>query len=37
LSIVKRIVDMHGGDILAESAGPGQGATFTITLPTADA
>jgi signal transduction histidine kinase len=37
LSIVKRIVDMHGGDVLAESAGPGQGATFTITLPMADA
>jgi signal transduction histidine kinase len=33
LSIVKRIVDMHGGDVTAESPGPGQGATFTITLP----
>jgi signal transduction histidine kinase len=33
LSIVKRIVDMHGGEVTANSAGPGQGATFTITLP----
>jgi signal transduction histidine kinase len=37
LSIVKRIVDMHGGEVVAESEGPGQGATFTITLPMADA
>jgi signal transduction histidine kinase len=35
LSIVKRIVDMHGGAIIADSAGPGQGSTFTITLPAA--
>lgn len=33
LSIVKRIVDMHGGIVTADSAGPGQGATFTIKLP----
>ena len=33
LSIVKRIVDMHGGDVTAESPGPGRGATFTISLP----
>jgi signal transduction histidine kinase len=33
LSIVKRIIDMHGGDVTAESAGPGQGSIFTITLP----
>jgi signal transduction histidine kinase/DNA-binding NarL/FixJ family response regulator len=33
LSIVKRIIDMHGGEVTADSAGPGQGATFTITLP----
>ena len=33
LSIVKRIIDMHGGTITADSPGPGQGATFTIKLP----
>jgi signal transduction histidine kinase/CheY-like chemotaxis protein len=33
LSIVKRIVDLHGGQITVESAGPGQGATFKMTLP----
>ncbi len=37
LSIVKRIIDMHGGEVTADSAGPGQGSTFTITLPVADA
>jgi len=33
LSIVKRIVDLHGGQITVESSGPGQGATFRMTLP----
>ena len=33
LSIVKRIIDMHGGEVTADSRGPGRGATFTITLP----
>jgi len=33
LSIVKRIIDMHGGEVTAGSSGPGQGSTFTITLP----
>ena len=33
LSIVKRIIDMHGGHVTAESGGPGQGSTFTVTLP----
>jgi signal transduction histidine kinase len=33
LSIVKRIVDLHGGRIKVESAGPGKGATFKMTLP----
>jgi signal transduction histidine kinase len=33
LSIVKRIVELHGGGISAQSAGPGRGATFTIRLP----
>src|ERR1700688_528333 len=33
LSIVKRIVDMHGGEVTANSAGPGHGSTFTVILP----
>jgi signal transduction histidine kinase len=33
LSIVKRIVDMHGGEVTAESSGPGRGSIFTIILP----
>jgi signal transduction histidine kinase len=37
LAIAKAIVDTHGGQIRAESSGPGQGATFTVTLPLAEA
>jgi signal transduction histidine kinase len=33
LSIAKRIVDLHGGDIEAVSSGPGTGTTFAIVLP----
>jgi signal transduction histidine kinase/DNA-binding response OmpR family regulator len=33
LSIVKQIAVAHGGECAASSDGPGQGATFTITLP----
>lgn len=33
LSIVKHLVELHGGSVRAESAGDGQGATFTIALP----
>jgi signal transduction histidine kinase len=33
LSVVKRLVEMHGGSVTASSAGIGQGATFTIRLP----
>jgi signal transduction histidine kinase len=33
LAIVKKIVESHGGTVLAESAGLGQGSTFTVVLP----
>lgn len=33
LSIVKYLVDAHGGTITADSLGEGQGATFTVKLP----
>ena len=37
LSISKAIVDLHGGELRAESDGPGRGATFTLKLDTTDA
>ena len=33
LALVRQIVDMHGGTVRAESAGPGLGSTFTFVLP----
>jgi PAS domain S-box-containing protein len=33
LAIVRHIVELHGGTVFAESAGEGQGATFTVKLP----
>jgi signal transduction histidine kinase/DNA-binding response OmpR family regulator len=33
LTLVRRIVELHGGTVTAQSAGEGQGATFTVTLP----
>jgi CheY-like chemotaxis protein len=35
LSIVKSLVELHGGEVLAQSDGPGTGATFTVHLPIA--
>jgi PAS domain S-box-containing protein len=35
LAIVKQLVELHGGAVRAESAGPGQGAAFTVELPLA--
>lgn len=35
LSLVRRLVALHGGTASAASAGPGQGSTFTVRLPLA--
>ena len=35
LAIARHIVELHHGDIVAESEGPGRGATFIVTLPVA--
>jgi PAS domain S-box-containing protein len=32
LALVKGLVEMHGGSVTAESAGPGQGSTFSVRL-----
>ena len=33
LTLVRRLVDLHGGQVVADSSGKDQGATFTVTLP----
>ena len=33
LAIVRQLVELHGGNVRAESAGKGLGSTFTVTLP----
>jgi signal transduction histidine kinase/CheY-like chemotaxis protein len=35
LAIVRHLVELHGGQVSAESSGAGQGATFTVVLPIA--
>jgi len=36
LTLVQRLVEMHGGRVAAHSAGVGQGSTFTVWLPAKD-
>jgi CheY-like chemotaxis protein/two-component sensor histidine kinase len=36
LTLVKSLLEMHGGTVRAESAGPGQGSVFRLALPLAD-
>jgi signal transduction histidine kinase/ActR/RegA family two-component response regulator len=37
LTMVRRLVELHGGSVQASSAGPGAGSEFTVTLPVAEA
>ena len=37
LALVRRLVELQGGSVAAHSGGPGQGATFTVSLPLAEA
>ena len=37
LAIVRHLVEVHGGNVLAESAGEGAGSQFTVRLPVRDA
>jgi len=36
LAISKHLAELHGGEIRVDSPGPGQGATFTVSLPLAE-
>ncbi len=35
LTIVKRLAELHGGSLTAQSRGPGKGSCFTVSMPTA--
>ena len=35
LAVVRHLVELHGGNVSADSAGPGQGSTFIVELPLA--
>jgi PAS domain S-box-containing protein len=35
LALVRKLVELHGGEITARSDGPGQGSTFSVALPAA--
>jgi Amt family ammonium transporter len=35
LALTKRLVELHGGQVWAESAGEGKGSTFTVRFPLA--
>ncbi|HWB00208.1 MAG TPA: PAS domain S-box protein, partial [Pirellulales bacterium] len=37
LTVVRKLIEMHGGRIMADSRGPGQGSEFVIHLPTVQA
>jgi PAS domain S-box-containing protein len=36
LAVVRHLVELHGGNVVAESRGTGQGSTFTVDLPLAE-